>query len=191
MTEAELRVEIRRKWESLWWRKSQYEEYHEKIGPRLNEAMQRVSELFNEEWARYALSHPMLANVFSEGTHPLSNLFPLGDDLITLEGSKNLDRLVEELRGPGFHSAHLELLLAAQLKRCTHTIEFKPSVPGGREADFVATFHSQTAYFEIKRMEEPDEYVYMRAATSRVIFALGDLDRELTASPHFSQVMEI
>jgi len=60
MTETELRVEIRRKWDSLWWRKDQYAEYHERIGPRLNEAMQMVSELFNEEWARYALRHPML-----------------------------------------------------------------------------------------------------------------------------------
>lgn len=181
LTEAELRVEIRRKWNSVWWRKDQYAEYHAKIGPRLNQAMEKVRELFNEEWARHALSHPMLPNVFAEGIHPLSNLFPLGDDLITLEGSKNLGRLIDELRGPGFHSAHLELMLAAQLKRCSHTIEFKPPVPGGREADFVAKLHPQMTYFEIKRLEEPDEYVYMRAATSQVIFALGGIDRELTA----------
>ena len=179
MIGIDLTAEIRRKWESNWWLDEKYAEFQEFHGrARVERAMRKVAELFDEQWAERVQSHDFIFNIFAKGLLPLGNLFALGDDLAAVEGSPKLGRVMKDLRGADFLSAHVELLLAAQLARQGHTISFRPPVPGEREADFISAFDSQSVYFESKRMNNPQETVVMQEVTDAVRIGISDLDRE-------------
>ena len=140
--------------------------------------IERVARIFDAAWGARTGFHPVHQWLLSQGLEPLQFLIGLGSDLETVDGSPGLSRLIRCLREPReFESTLLELSLGAILGARGHTIEFRPKLPNGKEADFSIRKNSQFVFFEVKKMRESEAQAAASHFSSRLGFALTDLAR--------------
>lgn len=165
-------------WQDKWWLQEEYTQfYSEKLSPEIvDQAIMRVAAVFDLNWRHRTARHPVYLSLLAKGLMPLEALYSLGSDLLCVDGSLRLPTVVDDLRNPGnYESTRLELEIAAHLKRVAHSIEFRPSVPGGREADFIATHGAQATYFEIKRFRASEHQASLQWLAQSVSFSLTDI----------------
>ena len=163
----------RRWWESRWWREEEYARlYRERVPPeRVDRAMFRLAEVYDEKWAEQTPRHPMYGWLSATGTGPLQALADFGQELLALDGSLRLPSVVHDLRQEShFESARLELQIAARLRVCGHSIEFRPALPNGRQSDFVARHSAEQVYFEIKCLRESE----LQRALQRLSWSISE-----------------
>jgi len=140
--------------------------------------IEQVARIFDASWGARTGFHPVHYWLLSQGLEPLQFLIGLGSDLRTVDGSPGLSSLIRCLRQPReFESTLLELSLGAFLAASGHTIEFRPGLPNGKEADFLARKNSNSVFFEVKKMRESEAQVAASNFSSRLGFALTDLVR--------------
>lgn len=167
-------------WRSRWWAEDQYVRAIEgKISlADVDAKIGRVARIFDASWGGRTGFHPVHQWLLPQGLEPLQFLIGLGSDLETVDGSSGLNRLIRCLRQPReFESTLLELSLGAFFAASGHTIEFRPKLRNGKEADFSARKNSQFVFFEVKKMRESEAQAAASDFSSRLGFALTDLAR--------------
>ena len=172
-------------WRKKWWLEEQYTRvYKGKASPaEVDKAICRVAEVFDLNWGRRTPRHPIYYWLLSTGLVPLQALYGLGRDLLILDGSLRLTSVIDDLKNPcNYESAMFEVDIAAHLKRCLHSIEFRPRLPNGKESDFVARFEGQQVYVEIKRLQESQTQLALNHLSQSVAFSLSDLTKRSTHS---------
>lgn len=175
-------------WREKWWMNDEYARlYAERISPQeVDRVIAYVVNIFDARWQREAAPHPVFLHLLAQGTLPLQFLYGLGKDIETVGGCLRVGHVFNDLRHPvAYGSALLELQTAATLKRAGHDIEFRPSLPNGKESDFAAASRGQDVYFEIKRMKETQSQQAMSNLALRVHFAFEELVRD-SSHPAFS-----
>lgn len=168
-------------WHSRWWLQEEYVRiYSEKASTEeVDSAISRVTDLYDSKWAEQTPYHPVYCWLLSQGLLPLQFLYQLGQDLLELDGSLRLSSVIADLRNPGnYESARFEMGIAAHLKMKGSRVEFRPPLPNGREADFVAAYEGEQVYFEIKRFQDSRAQLALDHLTRTVSIELSSLTGE-------------
>jgi hypothetical protein len=147
-------------YENRWWREEQLR------GPlpcgysveMVDGAMERAAKVFDSEWCALQRPHPAYAQMaLMQGFLSFRLFFPIGRDLLSLEGCTRLPSLERELRDESsFYSTMLELEIAAALRRMGHSVELKPPLAQkkkgqpGKTSDIGVLEHDSTTHYEVK-----------------------------------------
>lgn len=164
--------------EDEWWREPQYTApFADRLSPdEISRSVRRVAKVFDAEWATASQGHPAWYWLRMKGSLPLGYLFGLGDDLLSLEGCLRLPSAEHDLRQAShYDSTRLELGLAARFRRQGYAVELRPSLPTGKEADFVVRRGPETVFFEVKWFAEPTGNWARNELSHSLISGIGQL----------------
>jgi hypothetical protein len=164
-----------------WWHEDQYRDVL-RGDPTLDEidrAVERLVEVFDEEWSSECHGHPAAPWLLSKGTGPLEFQYELGADLLEMDGALRIRSVIHGLKQPSeFGGVRFELGMAALLKRNGFAVEFRPPAPGGRAADLAVAKGLEEVFFELKRLDETRIQAAVQRLTEDVMFATSDIMSE-------------
>jgi hypothetical protein len=165
-------------WGDRWWAKDEYTRLYEgrTTLQEVDSKIDRVKEIFSEEWGKATGLHPVHWWLWMQGTMALDFLLGLGANLEEVSGCIGLREVIEGIRNPSdFESARFELALGAILAECGHNIIFRPSLPNGKEADLSACKDDQQVFLELKKLRQSQGQMAASEFSSQIMMAINDL----------------
>ena len=172
-------------WREPWWRDAVYQEAARAAPGDVDAAFDALRTIFSADWVRRTLErreeHLLRYTLYQQGLLPFRSLYPLGRDIIAVNGCSGFRSLVRRLhKARTFLAARSELVVAAVLARRRFTISLEPGARGTRRPDLLAVRDDVTTCIEVKMLGESQADVCVSRLTQELAFLFPKLPKELT-----------
>lgn len=161
-----------------WWHEAQYQRSLDSDASmeQIDSALNRVAEVFDEDWCGSNTRHPVSFQIHSRGLNPLRFLSTLGQQLISVATCLRHQQLIEDLkRADHFSSAYLELFVASKLQEHGHCVELRPKLPNEKNADILTKEDGLGVFWEIKQLSPSDARKAVEQLSQELLFSVARL----------------